>query len=112
MDTPEKRRASSPPEAVELAIKRMRFKAQLPQTVFMEQLEEYQDIPAEEWNSRMPEGYRQRISAEVLSEIYSSGKTAEAWARDFIRDRGLSDCNTCRSWRRLATCIVPGPDSR
>ncbi|CAK0828932.1 unnamed protein product [Prorocentrum cordatum] len=83
-------------EAVELAIKRMRFKAQLPQQVFMEQLDEYKEIEPEEWNSRMPEGYRQRISAEVLSEIYSSGKTAEAWARGFIRDRGLSDCNTAR----------------
>ncbi|CAK0805132.1 unnamed protein product, partial [Prorocentrum cordatum] len=96
METPEKRVASSQPEAVELAIKRMRFKAQLPQQVFMEQLDECKEIEPEEWNSRMPEGYRQRISAEVLSEIYSSGKTAEAWARDFIRDRGLSDCHAAR----------------
>ncbi|CAK0897485.1 unnamed protein product, partial [Prorocentrum cordatum] len=95
METPEKRAATSQPEAVELAIKRMRFKAQLPQQVFMEQLDEYREIEPEEWNGRMPEGYGQ-ISAEVLSEIYSSGKTAEAWARDFIRDRGLSDCNTAR----------------
>ncbi|CAK0870311.1 unnamed protein product [Prorocentrum cordatum] len=96
METPEKRAATSQPEAVESAIKRMRFKAQLPQQVFMEQLDEYKEIEPEEWNSQMPEGYRQRISAEVLSEIHSSGKTAEAWARDFIRDRGLSDCNTAR----------------
>ncbi|CAK0860440.1 unnamed protein product [Prorocentrum cordatum] len=96
METPEKRVATSQPEAAELAIRRMRFKAQLPQQVFMEQLDECKEIEPEEWNSRMPEGYRQLISAEVLSEIYSSGKTAEAWARDFIRDRGLNDCKTAR----------------
>ncbi|CAK0828294.1 unnamed protein product [Prorocentrum cordatum] len=88
--------ATSPPEAVELPMKRMRFKAQMPQQLFLEQLDEREEIPSEEWNSRMPEGCRQRIAAEAPSEIYASGKTADAWARDFNRDRGLSDCNAAR----------------
>ncbi|CAK0885631.1 unnamed protein product [Prorocentrum cordatum] len=96
METPDKRAASEPAEAVSLAIKRMRFKAQMPQQVFLEQLEDFKECPASEWATKMPEGYRERIAPDVLSEVYSTGKTAEAWARDFIRDRGLTDCNTAR----------------
>ncbi|CAK0869509.1 unnamed protein product, partial [Prorocentrum cordatum] len=96
METPDKRAASEPAEAVSLAIKRMRFKAQMPQQVFLEQLEDFKEYPASEWATRMPEGYRERIAPDVLSEVYSTGKTAEAWARDYIRDRGLADCNTAR----------------
>eukprot|EP00959_Pyramimonas_sp_CCMP1952_P287270 6007673-Pyramimonas_sp.AAC.1 len=74
----------------------MRFKAQMPQQVFLEQLEDFKEYPASEWATKMPEGYRERIAPDVLSEVYSTGKTAEAWARDYIRDRGLADCNTAR----------------
>ena len=63
----------------------LRFKAQLPQQVFLEQLEDFDEVNATEWAARMPEGLRERIASDVLREIYSAGKTAEAWARDFIR---------------------------
>ncbi|CAK0836950.1 unnamed protein product, partial [Prorocentrum cordatum] len=96
METPLKRAATSQPEVVGLAVKRMRFEDQLPQLLCKWRLDEHQEIKPEEWNRRRPESYRRRVSAEVLSEIYSARKTADAWARDFIRYRGLNDGHMAR----------------
>ncbi|CAK0884377.1 unnamed protein product, partial [Prorocentrum cordatum] len=96
METPLKRAATSQPGVVGLAVKRMRFEGPMPQLVRKWQLDEYQEIKPEEWNRRKPEGYRLRVSAEVLSGIYSARKTADAWARDFIQNRGLNDGNMAR----------------
>ncbi|CAK0805123.1 unnamed protein product [Prorocentrum cordatum] len=71
METPEKRVASSQPEAVELAIKRMRFKAQLPQQVFMEQLDEYKEIEPEDaknWKSKVDWEAARRLDPQLADE--------------------------------------------
>ena len=56
LETPEKRTGGGQPEAAELAIKRTRFRAQSPQQVFLEQLGEFEAIPASEWNAKMLDG--------------------------------------------------------
>jgi len=67
-----------------------------PQQLFLEQVEQWAEVDQEEWNRSFPEFYRERISAESLAEIYSSGMTAEQWARQFIREHKLDDCMAAR----------------
>jgi hypothetical protein len=77
-------------------IKRLKDKAQLPQTYLMEQLENFQDVDKEFWNRHFPENYRQRMCAEGLAEVYSQGKTGEQYGRDFLRERSLLECHAAR----------------
>ncbi|CAK0906755.1 unnamed protein product [Prorocentrum cordatum] len=79
LEASEGARASSSEEAHREVIKammarfvseRMRFKAQSPWQAFLEQLESYGGIAASEWTAEMTEGNRERVAADVLSEVY------------------------------------------
>ena len=68
-------------------IQRLQRRAELPQAVFLEALKEWREVPEAEWAVNFPAGYRTRIAAEFLGEVYSSGTTGEKWARSFILQR-------------------------
>ena len=48
------------------------------------------------WAEHFPENYRERISPEFLAEVYSAGVTGEQYARNFLRDRELLECQQAR----------------
>ena len=68
-------------------IHRLQRRAELPQAVFLEAVREWREVPEQEWAMNFPPGFRTRVAAEFLSEVYSSGTTAEKWARSFILQR-------------------------
>ena len=83
-------------QVVSEVIQRMQRKAEMPQAVFLEALRAWKDIPEKGWSSNFPPGYRTRISAEFLSEVYSSGATAEKWSRGFIAQRSATKSHTIK----------------
>ena len=62
-------------------------------------------MDAENWATHFPPGYRERIAPQVLGAIYSSGKTAKLWAKEWIKERGLGECDEARSLIPLAAGI-------
>ena len=65
-------------------IHRLQRRAQLRQSVFLEAVKDWREIPKQEWVMNFTPGFRTRIAAEFLSEVYSSGTTTEKRARSFI----------------------------
>ena len=90
---------------MELAIRRMRHRAQLPQQLFLKQLEDYREISPTEWREHFPVGFREQLPASFLSEVYASGKTAEQWARDCLRDRSLTESHVARELAAARSAI-------
>ena len=48
------------------------------------------------WATHFPPGARERMSPMSLGEIYSSGKNAKEWAKSWVKDAGLGDCDEAR----------------
>ena len=88
--------AEDPGYAIGRVIKRLKDKTLLPQQLFLEQVEQWREVDQEDWNRQFPEFYRERIAAESLAEVYSSGMTGEQWGRQFLREHGLEDCYAAR----------------
>jgi hypothetical protein len=59
-------------------------------------LEQFEAEDKEVWKLHFPEYYRERLGPEFFAEVYSSGKTGEAYGREFLRARGLLECHTAR----------------
>ena len=76
-------------EAIQQAVAKMKQKAMLPQQLFMQQLEDYREIDSETWNAQFGVGFRERLAALFLAEVFSTGKTGEQWGQDYVRDHGL-----------------------
>ena len=93
--TPEKKPANAT-TPVAMLIKRMQNKAMLPQQLFVEQLEQYREMPADMWTQHFPENFRERVAASFLSEVYARGMTGEQYARVFLRERELPGCQPAR----------------
>jgi hypothetical protein len=91
-----KRAMGETPLEIQSAIKKLKNKSMLPQQVFLKQLEAYAEVDLEAWHHHFPEGFRTRISGEVLAEIYSTGFTGEQYGRNFLRDRELLECHQAR----------------
>ena len=72
-------------------MKRLEDQAKTPQQVFVEALREYREVDESEWGRSFPPGYRTRIAPEFLAEVFASGKKGRAWAREFLRERQLTD---------------------
>ena len=84
------------PSQRSLLMKKLKRQAQLPQEVFLEALEEYEEVDPETWATHFPPGFRERITPEVMAEIYSEGKTAKAWAKQWLKDKELGECDQAR----------------
>ena len=84
------------PNQRSLLMKKLKRNAQLPQEVFLEALEEYEEVDPETWATHFPPGFRERITPEVMAEIYSEGKTAKAWAKQWLKDKELGECDQAR----------------
>jgi len=79
-----------------ILIRKLKRQAKTPQEVFVEALEDFAEQDKEMWATQFPPGYRERVAPSFLGEIYASGKTAKQWAKDWVRDKGLGDCNDAR----------------
>ena len=79
-----------------ILIKKLKRQAKSPQEVFVEALEDFAEQDKETWATQFPPGYRERVAPNFLGEIYASGKTAKQWAKDWVRDKTLGDCNEAR----------------
>ena len=83
-------------DGVKQAVMKMKLKAQLPQQLSLSQLEDYKEVDKELWEAQFPIGYRERMAATFLSEVFPTGKTGEQWARDYVRDHGVRECHASR----------------
>jgi hypothetical protein len=83
-------------EAIQEAVARMKLKAMLPQQLFLQQLEDYREVDPGIWNTQFAAGFRERVAPLFMAEVFSTGKTGERWARDFVRDHGLAECHPAR----------------
>ena len=92
----EKRAAPGSSGGISHVIKRIKDKAMLPQQIYLEQLNQYEDIDQEFWCRQFPENYRERMAAEGFAEIYSHGMSGEQYGRQFLRERELLDCHAAR----------------
>ena len=89
------RPSESSPGVSEL-VRKLEKRTELPQQKFLAKLREYQEVPAEVWAEQFPIGYRTRVAAEFLSEVFGSGLTGEKWARRFVEERQASKSPACR----------------
>ena len=83
-------------EAIQQAVAKVKQKAMLPQQLFMQQPEDYREVDSETWNAQFGVGFRERLAALFLAEVFSTGKTGEQWGRDNVRDHGLMECHPAR----------------
>jgi len=84
------------PSEVRTWIRDLEKKAQSPQLLFKEALENYRREDVATWNVHFPPGFRARTAPHFISTIYATGKTAKEWAKSFIKERHLGACSEAR----------------
>ena len=77
-------------------IEKLKRTAARPHETYLEHLSGYQEVNAEEWSTHFPVGYRERVAPSWLGEVYATGSTGKRFAKDFVRERALGDCNEGR----------------
>ena len=82
--------------AVQSMIGKLKRAAETPQEIFVKCLEDFREEDPEEWAKAFPVGYRRRCAPQFLGEVYAQGKTAKAWAKEWIKARGLDDYGDAR----------------
>jgi hypothetical protein len=81
---------------VESVIAKLKRTAERPHETYLQHLAEYEEVDHEEWATYFPVGYRERVAPSWLGEVYAGGVTGKQFAKDFLRDRSLGDCNEAR----------------
>ena len=71
----------------------------------MESLKDFVEVDQELWATHFPPGYRERMAPQSLGEVYSSGKTAKEWAKSWVKENGLGDCDEAREIIPAAAAI-------
>ena len=84
-------------------IKRLTRDLRTPQEIFVEALKEFREEDKEVWATHFPPGFRERVSPQVLGEIYATG-TAKEWAKNWIKSKDLGDCDDAR--QVIPTCAA------
>ena len=77
-------------------IHRLRRGAETPQEIFVKHLEQYRQEDPEDWARHFPPGYRERVAAVWLGEVFRSGLTPKQWAKNWIKDKSLGECDDAR----------------
>ena len=93
------------PDGIRKAVRKIQMKSRRISDHFARQLSEYTEVDEDEWNLHFPPGYRQRLAAEFIAEIVATDKTLEAWARDYLRDRELTECHPAREMIALCSAM-------
>ena len=71
--------------------------SETPQEVFfLKHLEQYRSEDPEDWARHFPPGYRERLAAVWLGEVFRSGLTPKQWAKNWVKDKGLGECDGAR----------------
>jgi hypothetical protein len=84
-------------------IKKLTRDLRTPQEIFVEALKEFREEDKEVWATHFPPGFRERVSPQVLGEIYATG-TAKEWAKNWIKSKDLGDCDDAR--QVIPTCAA------
>ena len=92
---PETQRPTPETEWVSPLIRKLKRQGRAPQEIFAEALRDYAEEEEEFWATHFSPAFRERIAPSFLGEIYALG-TAKQWAKDWIRDKSLGDCNEAR----------------
>jgi hypothetical protein len=89
---------SPDPKAKHVAeiIHRLKKESETPQEVFVKHLEQYRPEDPEDWARHFPPGYRERLAAVWLGEVFRSGLTPKQWAKNWVKDKGLGECDEAR----------------
>ena len=82
---------------------RLRRVRRSPQVLFAEALQDYAEEEKEVWAKHFGPDFCERIAPKFLGEIYASG-TAKQWAKDWIREKSLGNCNEAREI--IPTCAT------
>ena len=88
--------AEEPSDIMKDVIEKLRRTSERPQEKFLKVLQEYKAEDSTEWATHFPAGYRERLAPSWLGEIYSSGLTAKAYGKEFIRSRQLGNNGEAR----------------
>ena len=77
-------------------IDKLKKTAERPQQRFLAALEHFQKEDVADWAAHFPVGFRERVAPSWLGEVYATGMTAQAYAKDFVKTRGLGEHNGAR----------------
>ena len=77
-------------------IRKLRPRSQLPQQLVIDQLGQYQEMDEGDWHAVFPIGYRERLAAPLLSEVYQRSASGEAFAREMLRSKDATECHSGR----------------
>ena len=77
-------------------LNRLHRAARSPQATYVLALEKLLEWPKGFTEEHFPIGFRARVGPDLLAEVYSSGKRGREFATDWLRGRGLLDCNSAR----------------
>jgi len=106
--------ATSPPsiqaiggesKSVGEVIRRLEDLATPPQQAVLTRLKEYREENKEEWARHFPPGYRTRVAPSFLAEIYSHGVKGRTWARELLKEKGLSEYSGAREFVAVLAAI-------
>jgi hypothetical protein len=84
-------------------IKKLTREPRTPKEIFVAALKEFREVDKEVWATHFPPGFRERVSPQVLGEIYANG-TAKEWAKEWIKSKELSECDEAR--QVIPTCAA------
>ncbi len=77
---------------------------QNPQAVWLLVLQEYREVPLEQWP--MPVGYTTRVAPQYLTKVYSvPGRTGLEYGEKFLADHGLNHCTVARTMVDALGCV-------
>ena len=83
-------------ETLAEAKRRLEKNSREPHAVFSAALGEFREVDQNEWNCQFPVGFRTRLAPTFLAEVFSEGQRATIWAKNWLRERDLLECDTAR----------------
>jgi len=89
---------SLPGKQVQEVIRRLEAQATPPQQEFLKRLNEYKEEDKEEWGRHFPPGFRTRIAASFLAQVYAGGQRGKAWAKEYVREKTMADFGASREF--------------
>ena len=87
--------SASPPEVKEY-IRLLEQNAMAPMEIMSKALREYRDVDTEDWARHFPAGYRERMAPSWLAEVFSTGKTAKQWSKEWLTVHEAGDSQEAR----------------
>ena len=79
-----------------ILVKKLQKDSKTPQEKFLEALDHFVEVDPEMWATYFPPGFRQRMSPHSLGEVYASGNTGKEWAKKWVNECELGDCDEAR----------------